>query len=293
MTNFAKSLLLAARPKTLTASLVPIVVGGALAHGVFRQHHWWISVVAFLSAICIQVATNLFNDAIDFKTGADSAARIGPTRVTQAGMLRESTVWHLAFTFAGAALLLGIPLVVVGGWPIVAIGLASLALAYGYTGGPYPLAYNGLGDLFVVLFFGVIAVSGMVLLHVGTIPVEALVAGLQVGLLCTVMIAINNVRDMAQDVVVGKRTLAVLLGERAAKLEVAGLLIVPVALLSFWGLKGHAGAALCPLLTAPLMVKLWKKIQSTPPSPAYNSYLAQAALIHLTFGLLLALGLGM
>ena len=138
--SVVKNLILAARPKTLTASLVPIAVGSALAARLFGDYSFTISLLAFLSAICIQVATNLFNDAIDFRTGADSKSRLGPTRVTQAGIFSEATVWRLAYLFLALALILGIPLVVVGGWPIVIIGLASLALAYGYTGGPYPLA---------------------------------------------------------------------------------------------------------------------------------------------------------
>lgn len=279
------------RPKTLTAAIVPVFVGTAVAIKLSGEYKPWVTGLCLLGALFIQIATNLFNDALDFKKGADHAGRLGPSRATQMGWLTEKQVIKASAFALFAALAVGVPLVLEGGWPILLIGLVSLFLAYGYTGGPFPLAYLGLGDLFVILFFGVIAVSGTYYLHTLSFSFSSAVAGLQIGLLATVLIAINNLRDARTDAEVRKLTLAVRLGEKWSKREIIFLLIVTQALGSYWWAIGEKAAAVLPLAVLPMSIRLSKTIWSAEPSSLYNRFLAQAALIHLLFGLLFCMGL--
>lgn len=279
------------RPKTLTAALVPVFVGTALAIHSTGVYEGWILAMCLLSATMIQVTTNLFNDAIDYQKGADQADRIGPQRATQMGWFTARQVL-VAATLAGLiALAAGVPLVIQGGWPIVLIGVISLFLAYGYTGGPFPLAYLGLGDLFVILFFGVIAVCGTYYLHTLEFSFEAFVAGLQVGFLATVLIAINNLRDAPLDKKVGKNTLAVRLGEKWSKIEIIFLLFGALSMGAFWWTQGARAAAVLPLALIPMSLRLSRAIWASQPDTVFNRFLAQAALIHLLFGFLFCLGL--
>ncbi|CAN5529794.1 1,4-dihydroxy-2-naphthoate polyprenyltransferase [soil metagenome] len=288
-----KSWILALRPKTLTAALVPIVVATALVKADGFVVQWWISITALFASFFIQIATNLINDAIDFDKGADTETRTGPQRVTQTGLLTRKQVMTGGFICLAIALALGIPLVIEGGWPIVVIGLASLALAYGYTGGPFPLAYLGLGDLFVILFFGVIAVGGTYFLHTHTYNQHALIAGLQVGFLATVLIAINNLRDAPQDRLVGKKTLAVRFGVKFAKSEITFFAITPFLLRAAFGPQWNDqmwqnllwGVPIALALV--LVVQIWR----AEPGPVMNRYLARAAGLQLTFGVMLALSM--
>lgn len=283
--------LMALRPKTLTAAVVPVLVATALVQAEGYSVLWWVSICALLSSICIQIGTNLVNDAIDFKKGADTEKRIGPQRVTQSGLLSSRQVMAGAMVCFLIALLLGIPLVIQGGWPIVGIGLISLFLGYAYTGGPFPLAYHGLGDLFVVLFFGVIAVTGTFYLHTQVWAMSALIAGVQVGLLATVLIAINNLRDAPQDALVNKKTLAVRFGPQFARFEIAVLIVVSVLLGVYWLTRGQTYAAYLPLLTVPFARRLLVDVYTHEASPIYNQFLALAAQIHILFGVSLSVGL--
>jgi 1,4-dihydroxy-2-naphthoate octaprenyltransferase len=280
--------LLALRPKTLTAALMPVVVATALVKADHQLVIWWVSACAVLSAMFIQIGTNFVNDAIDFHKGADTETRTGPQRVTQSGLLTSKQVMVggvLCFVFAA---LLGVPLVIQGGWPIVGIGLISLFLGYAYTGGPFPLAYKGLGDLFVILFFGVVAVMGTYYLHTGTVTYASLVAGLQIGLLATVLIAINNLRDAPQDALVNKKTLAVRFGVHFARLEIALLAVTPFFFGIYWNVHGNFKAAILPLVGIPIARRLIGGVFQNEPSPIYNKFLAMAAALHMLFGLALA-----
>ncbi len=283
--------MLAFRPKTLTAAVVPIVVGTALSYAQTGSFSILVMVLTLLSSLFIQLATNLFNDAIDFKKGADTETRIGPQRVTQSGLMSAKQVYLLAGVCLFIALLCGVPLVLRGGELIVIIGVVSLFLAYAYTGGPVPLAYKGLGDLFVIIFFGVVAVGGVYYLHTLEFHWSAVVAGLQVGFLATVLIAINNLRDRNEDVKVNKKTLAVRFGVQFARWEILLLLIFSFVLGVYWVLNGFVLAGVLPLVLVPVTRKLILSVLKTSPSLQYNAFLGQAALIHLVFGLQLALGL--
>ena len=282
---------LALRPKTLTAAIVPVAVASALVIAQRFEFKAYLSVCALFSAVFIQIGTNLINDAIDFKKGADDERRIGPTRVSQSGMLSHRTVMLGGLVCFCVAALLGVPLVIVGGWVIVTIGVLSLLCGYIYTGGPYPLAYVGLGDLFVIVFFGIVAVGGTFFLHAKSFSIGSLVAGLQVGMLSTVLIAINNLRDSPLDKLVGKKTLAVRFGVRFARCEILFLVFAPFVLGMYWVFEGHFLAAVLPILSFPIARNLVNKILTTEPSPTYNKFLAQSAAIHLLFGVFLVIGL--
>nr|BFD65618.1 1,4-dihydroxy-2-naphthoate polyprenyltransferase [Bdellovibrio sp. HAGR004] len=285
-----KSILLAFRPKTLTAALVPCVAGTALVKAIGLSWDGWVLFYALMASFLIQIGTNLVNDAVDFKKGADTEKRIGPQRITQAGILSANQVMLLGSLCFLLAVLCGIPLVLKGGWVIVAIGIASVLMGYSYTAGPFPLAYLGLGDLFVIIFFGLLAVMGIVFLNTGEWMVEAFVLGLQIGLHATVLIAINNLRDHTGDRLVNKKTLAVRFGVKFSRWEIAALSFLPFVLNLYWWFEGYKIAAIVSLLAIPLAVKITKNIFNTEPSPSYNKFLGQAAGLHLVFGLLIALG---
>lgn len=285
--------LLAARPKTLTASLSPVLLGTGLAAS-FSPQPVPVSLVALAlaSALGIQVGTNLVNDAADFEKGADTAERLGPVRVTQSGLLRGRQVMIGAAAFFVAAALLGIPLIIAGGIPILVIGVLSLVAGYAYTAGPFPLAYLGLGEVFVLLFFGVAAIKGMayVLAGQGLSP-WAEVAALQVGLQSSALLAVNNCRDIEGDIRAGKRTLAARFGLRFARIEIAVLVAVPYLLGAAWVAGERPWAGLLPLLTLPLAIALVRGVWNERPSRAFNRFLAQTALLQLLFCALAAAGL--
>lgn len=285
-----RSVLLAFRPKTLTAAFVPCVAGTALVRAIGLSWDGWVLFYALAASFFIQIGTNLVNDAVDFKKGADTEKRIGPQRITQAGVLTARQVMTLATVCFALAILMGIPLVLKGGWVIVVIGLVSVLMGYAYTAGPFPLAYLGLGDLFVILFFGLLAVSGIVYLNTGEWMAEAFVLGLQIGLHATVLIAINNLRDRDGDRLVNKKTLAVRFGVSFSRMEIAALCFLPFLINIFWWFEGYRIPAIISTLAIPLAVKVTHNIYKVAPSAEYNKYLGQAAGLHLVFGLLLSLG---
>jgi 1,4-dihydroxy-2-naphthoate octaprenyltransferase len=220
--------MLAARPKTLPAAAAPVLIGAGLAafHGVFAMLP---ALAALIGALLIQVATNLANDYYDFVRGSDSEERVGPTRVTQAGWLAPGAVRNGMVATLVAATAVGVYLVWVGGWPILAVGLASLVCAVAYTGGPFPLAYHGLGDPFVFVFFGLVAVGGTYWVQALALAPGAWLAGAGVGALSTAILVVNNLRDLPTDAAAGKRTLAVRLGRRGTRIEYGVLLGVGAA----------------------------------------------------------------
>ena len=269
-----KSCLLAARPKTLPAAIVPVWVGCVLAWKLRGTFDLPLALATLLGAIAIQIATNFFNDAIDARKGADTERRLGPVRVTASGMMSPRSVMRIAAGFLGVALVCGVFLYQARGWPIVLIGIPSLFLAYGYTGGPFPLAYRGMGELFVILFFGLVAVTGTVFIQTGLWPREALLLGAQTGLLSGVLISINNFRDREEDASTGKRTFAVRFGPKPA----AALIWLEIKLAAFGGLAWMALgqpaliAASLPVLLIGLRI-IWG-VFTLPPGPGFNRLLA-------------------
>ena len=281
--------ILAARPRTLGAAAVPVLAGTALAFAA-RAFDPLLTTLLLACAILIQIATNYFNDAIDHAKGADTAERLGPTRVTNSGLLAPRTVMRGGAVCLALAVVLSIPLVLHGGWPIFLIGIFSLFFAYAYTGGPFPLAYLGLGEIFVVLFFGVIAVAGTFYLNTLAWSAEALLAGLQIGLHSSVLLAVNNLRDIESDRTANKRTLAARFGLTFARWENAALVMAPFILGIAWLPLGYLWAFLLPLATLPHAWWLARACLDAQPDRSVNQLLAQAAALHAGFGLLLAIG---
>ncbi|HMQ30481.1 MAG TPA: 1,4-dihydroxy-2-naphthoate polyprenyltransferase [Chloroflexaceae bacterium] len=285
-----KSWLMAIRVPTLPAAVVPVLVGSAtaLADGMFRPLAF---LAALLASLLIQIGTNLANDYFDHQKGADTAERLGPTRVTQSGLIPPATVRGAMLLCFGLAALCGAYLVYVGGWPILLIGLLSIASGILYTGGPFPLGYNGLGDLFTFVFFGLVAVVGTDYLHTGAFRPVALLASLPVAMLVTAIIVVNNLRDAPTDRKAGKRTLAVIFGERFARVEYALLvigayLVLPVVWL--WG--GASPFSLLAWLSLPLALPMLDLV-GKERGRALNAGLRGTARLHMFFGALLALGL--
>lgn len=280
---------LAARPPTLPAAVVPVLVGTAAVFALgFRLLPF---IAALLASVLIQVGTNFANDYFDFHKGADTAERLGPIRVTQSGLIAPNTVRNAMILVFGLAAMIGLYLVLAAGWPILIIGLLSIAAGVLYTGGPFPLAYNGLGDVFVFIFFGLIAVCGTAFLHVGTVPAVAAYAALPVALIVTAIIVVNNLRDIDTDRKARKHTLAVLLGRRATQVEYLLLLAVAYLLLPVGPLLGLVGWwALLPLLTLPLAFGLIRTVFTVQGRPL-NRALAGTGRLHMIFGVLFALGL--
>lgn len=284
-----KNWLLAARPKTLSAAVVPVIVGTALAAHEPPAINWLMFWCALAGAVLIQIATNLINDALDFKKGADTAERLGPVRVTQAGLVSADNVMSAAWVSLMLAAACGIPLIVRAGWPMLVVGLASIAAAYAYTGGPYPLAYHGMGELFVLLFFGFVAVGGTFYAHALLIRSTALAAGFAVGSLATVLLVINNLRDAPSDSRSAKRTLVVRFGERFALAEIVFFTLAPfVAVAAIAWMRGES-QFLLPLGALPLAIIVIARAFRTRGA-ALNRALAMAGALQWTFGLLFVIG---
>jgi 1,4-dihydroxy-2-naphthoate octaprenyltransferase len=284
--------ILAARPATLTAAFAPVAVGTACAWraGGFR---WDAALAALFGAFLIQIATNFANDLFDFQKGADTEERLGPLRAAQAGLLSTGQLRRGIVVTFGLAFGVGIYLTWVAGPAVVIIGLSSIAAGLAYTGGPFPLAYNGLGDVFVMVFFGFVAVCGTAFVQVLDVPDIAWAASIPIGALATAILAVNNVRDFEGDTRAGKGTIVVRFGREAGVREYAFLLVlayvVPVAMF----LAGRAGAWVClPLLTIPWGLRLWRSV-SRDRGTRLNQTLAGTAKLLSVFGVLFALGIAL
>jgi len=281
--------LLAIRPRTLPAAAAPVLVGTAVAE-VSGGLRWGPALAALAGALLIQIGTNLANDVFDHERGADTPDRLGPIRVTQAGLLAPAVVLTGMWTTFGLAALAGLYLTWVAGWPVVVIGLASIAAGIAYTGGPYPLAYHGLAEPFVFIFFGMVAVAGTTYVQTLSVPFLAVAAAVPMGFLAAAILAVNNVRDLETDRAAGKRTLAVRLGANGAKVEYALLVglayLAPVA--TVWAL-GASRWLLLPLVTAPGGVVLAVRVFRLRGRPL-NRVLAATGQLELAFAALLAAG---
>ena len=281
----------AARPKTLGAAIAPVAVGWALAAKVAGKADTKLALCTLGSCMALQVATNFFNDALDSLTGADTRARIGPRRITASGRASPAAVQFAAWAMLALAALLALPLLQLRGAPILAIGLPSLYFCFGYTGGPVPLAYRGLGELFVILFFGLVAVTGTVFVLTGEWLEYGLVAGIQIGCLSTVLIAINNLRDAAEDALTGKRTLAVRFGTRFARAEIVLLILAAHAAGFYWFQQGLEQAFTMPLVTLPIGLFVGGRILVQAPGPGHNRLLAISGVHLLLFAGMLCWGI--
>ncbi len=284
-----KAWLLAARPATLTAALVPVMVGAAVAfeEGTFALLP---ALAALFGAFCIQIGTNFANDVFDYEKGADTEERLGPTRAVQAGLLSAAQMRRGMYVIFGLAVLCGLYLTWVAGPVIVAIGVASIISGIIYTAGPYPLAYVGLGDVFVMLFFGFVAVMGTTFVQSGQWSALAAWASVPVGALSTAVLVVNNVRDRAQDVKANKRTLAVRFGRRFAEVEYVVLLVLAYGVPVYLAAARQQPWLMLPLATLPVAIRMLRRLLSEE-GPSLNTVLAGTAKLLLVHGALLALGL--
>jgi 1,4-dihydroxy-2-naphthoate octaprenyltransferase len=286
--------LLAARPRTLPAGVAPVLVGTALAAAEKSSLRVGAFIAALLGAVFIQVGANLSNDYSDARRGADTEDRLGPVRVTAGGLVPPKQVLTATYVSFGLAVLCGVYLIVVAGWVILAIGSASILAGVLYTGGPRPYGYEGLGDVFVFLFFGLVAVTGSYYAQVERLEWEAFALAVPVGLLAAAILAVNNIRDAPTDARVGKRTLAVRLGRGRARdfyaAEVYVAFLIPVAV---WLTGGsHVGAfVLLSWLALPLAVPLVRTVRQHDDGPTLNGALAKTGMLQLAFCVLLSVGL--
>ena len=283
--------LMAARLRTLPAAIAPVLVGTSLA-GFEHSFHALRFAAALLGAIFIQVGTNLSNDYSDARRGADAEDRLGPVRVTAGGLVPPSQVLVATYVSFGLAVLVGIYLIVVAGWLLLAIGAASILAGVLYTGGPRPYGYVGLGELFVFLFFGVVAVAGSYFVQTTHLQWEAFALSVPVGLLATAILIVNNVRDLDSDRRAGKRTLAVRLGRERTRLlfAVTVYLAYPLALVTWLAGPLRPWLALS-WLSLPLAFALVAIVRTKTDGPSLNGALARSGMLQLCFCVLLSAGL--
>jgi 1,4-dihydroxy-2-naphthoate octaprenyltransferase len=283
--------LLAARPKTLLMSLTPLLVGGTLAFAENGEFYWMPWLAALLAAIGIQIGTNLHNDVSDYERGADTPERLGPRRATAEGWLSATAVRRGALISFGLSFGLGIYLVWLGGWPILLLGLASLLAGFSYTGGPMPIAYTPLGELFVLLFFGIAAVSGTYYLQTMTLSWTVVIAGIAVGLPAAAVLLINNYRDLETDLKAGKRTLATFVGRPVSRYFYSVMTLLPLVLVL--PLVPDPLLRWLPWMTLPMIFWLIYQLWTLPIDLQLNALLAHTAQYQLLFGILLCLALSL
>ena len=287
----AKIWLLASRPKTLAAGLTPVLIGTAMAAAA-GHFHLAAALCAALGALLIQIGTNFANDYFDFVKGTDTEARIGPTRATQAGLVRPRTMLFATILVFALAFLPGAYLMLRGGWPIFAIGIVSVACGVLYTGGPYPLGYLGLGDLFVLVFFGPVAVGGTYYVQALDLPGPVLVAGLIPGLFSTAILTVNNLRDADTDVRTGKKTLAVRFGKTFARWEYLACMVIAGAAIPAWlcvQAGGHWAALAGGLALVPA-IALIRNVFTSADGDVLNETLAGTGKVLLLFSVLFSIG---
>jgi|APHM01.1.fsa_nt_gi 1,4-dihydroxy-2-naphtoate prenyltransferase (EC 2.5.1.-) len=294
---------IAARPQTLPAAAAPVIVGTGVAYddGVFALLP---ALAALLSAALIQIGTNFANDYYDGIQGADTDSREGFTRVTAGGLISPARVKAAMWTTFAAAILVGSWLVYVGGAPILVVGLASVASGVAYTGGPYPLGYHGLGDVFVFVFFGLLAVTGTyyvqaaalvaeplpLMIPAGTLPMTAVVASLPIAALSTNILVVNNVRDREEDVQTGKRTVAVRFGYRFSRLQYVGLLGLAYIVPPWFAVVSESLWPLAPLVTLPLAFRVASTVVTETAGEELNPALERTGQLLAAFAVLFALG---
>jgi 1,4-dihydroxy-2-naphthoate octaprenyltransferase len=288
----ARAWLLASRPATLPAAAVPVVVGTAAAVSEGATFRPLVFVATLAASLLIQIGTNFANDYSDFHRGADHEGRLGPVRVTQSGLISHAAVRRgIVVAFALAALV-GAYLSWVGGWPIVLIGVLSIICGLAYTGGPWPFGYHGLGDVFVFVFFGIVAVTGSAYLQSGRWSPLALALSMAIGLLVTNILVVNNLRDLETDRSAGKHTLAVRLGERRTRAQYALFIALAYLVPTVIALGGGRRRwLLLPWLTAPLAVPLARRVLGGLAGRELNPMLKRSGQLLLAFGVVLAASL--
>ncbi len=288
-----KNWILAIRPKTLLASIGPVLLGLAIAYYHISKINFAVGVVTLICALFLQIASNLANDYLDGIRGIDNDSRLGPTRMTSTGLIDSTSMKNALILCLLIAFILGLYLMWIGGPVIMIFGLLSLYFAYGYTGGPYPLSYNGLGELAAFLFFGIIAVTGTIYLQTKSFPQMGLILGMGPGFISACILAINNLRDIKSDNETNKRTLAVRLGENFQRKFCLWCIAMSAFVVLFCGIYYELKWIL-PVFILPLFYgRTWLQILSHPIDAKLNGALARTAQYNLFYCLTLALGLAL
>jgi 1,4-dihydroxy-2-naphthoate octaprenyltransferase len=283
-----KAWLLAARPRTLPVSVAPVLVGSALAAARGR-FDWSLFAATLAVALLLQIGANFANDVFDHIKGAD-VARTGPLRVTQSGLLSPRQMLLSTAIIFGLAALIGLALIAAAGWPLAIVGGLAILSALAYTGGPWPLGYHGLGDLFVFVFFGLVGVAGTYFIQARELSPLALAASIPVGLLITNVLVINNLRDLETDRAAGKRTLAVHVGDSSTRGEFTLFVYMAYTVPPLMAMTNLAGLWFwLPWLSVPLALRLLRGVNSAREPAHYNRLLSQAAQLALAFSVLFAL----
>jgi 1,4-dihydroxy-2-naphthoate octaprenyltransferase len=284
--------LLAARPRTLPAAVAPVLVGTALAHRLGGEFSLLAFIATMLGSLLIQIGTNLANDYSDARRGADTEERLGPVRVTAGGLVPPKQVLMATWGTFAAAFLVGIYLIAISGWPLLVVGLLSILAGLLYTGGPRPYGYEGLGEVFVFIFFGLVSVAGTYYVQTVDLIWEAVALAAPVGLLSAAILIVNNVRDMDTDRPAGKRTLAVRLGRERTRLLYALVVFgsFPLALLP-WPLSPLGPGLLISWLALPLAIGPVRTVRTRVDGPALNACLANTAKLEIAFCALLSIGI--
>jgi 1,4-dihydroxy-2-naphthoate octaprenyltransferase len=286
----ARIWMMAARVRTLPAAIGPVLVGTALA-GYLHVFHPLRFIAALVGAIFIQVGTNLSNDYSDARRGADTEDRLGPVRITAGGLVPPRQVLLATYISFGVAVLAGVYLIAVAGWQLLLVGAASILAGVLYTGGPRPYGYEGLGELFVFLFFGIVAVAGSFFVQVKHLEWEAFALAVPVGLIAAGILMVNNVRDIETDRRAHKRTLAVRLGRARARGVFAVTIYAGYALLVFTWVRGPLSPlVMLPWLTLPVAAEIVRVVRNRVDGPSLNRALAQIGLLQLAFCMLLSAG---
>ncbi len=278
----------AIRPKTLPAGILPVMVGSAAA---YHDNGFAVipALIALVCAILIQILTNFINEIYDFRKGADTAERLGPLRTVANGIISESMMMKASILVATVTFALGLWLVWIAGWAILLIGLLSLLMAWAYTGGPYPLAYKGLGEIFVILFFGIAAVMGTYYAQTGYWSYDTLFLALPLGLMSSNLLSINNIRDRETDSKAQKRTIATRIGRKNAELVLNMQTLLSYVFPIILSFRGYSYPILLPLLTLPIAVIMLKSVKSRD-GRELNISLQDSAKLLVIFGLVLTIG---
>lgn len=281
---------LAARPKTLPAAISPILIGIGIS--VYLGHfHIGAAIAALMCAVFIQIGTNYANDVVDFTRGHDQSDRLGPLRVTQAGLLTPKQVWGGGIAAFGLAVAAGLYLTVIAGWPVILIGAASILAGLAYSAGPVPLVNTGLADLFVLIFFGWTAVVGTVFVITLSVPIEAWLGGLAAGVLTVNILVVNNIRDIVSDRRAGRKNIPVLYGRQGGEIEYLIMLgVAYLTPLALFLIMGWQPCILLTYLTLPTAVKTYKELRKTPDGKLLNIQLAKTAQMLFLYSLAMAAG---
>lgn len=279
----------AARPKTLPAAIIPVLVGTALAYA-HGAAHYGRAAICLAFSLLVQIGTNFANDYFDFVQGADTAERVGPRRAVAAGLIAPGTMLTATCVVLGLTFVVGLLLVRAGGWVLLPIGIVSIVCAIAYTGGPFPLGYNGLGDVFVFIFFGLVAVCATFYVQTGYVAPDTVSASAAVGLLAANILVANNYRDVETDARAGKKTLVVRFGRRFAIWQYAlaalvALLVAPALLIA-----GYRWPVLLPLVLLPWAARLTQRLQRSAEPAEQIAILASTAKFLAAFGVLLSAG---